>query len=265
MMKCALFLIMFAACSAFAGKAFDGVTEPIAQAAMGMTVPGRIDSIMFKEGAFVRKGTVILTLDKGEEELQVQMTRLIAENEADFHSAQIKMETYKKDYLATKTLFETSKAVSEEDVWKKELDYKVALADYEKMQMTKEKEKLEYKTALVQLEKRVLRAPFDGEIVKIAKNRSESVQALEPLVTMANVRLCRMTAYIYAPQAKSLAKGMDVELLLNGDKTPQKRTGRVVFVSPVVDKASMLRTVKIIFKNEDESIEPGVTGKVVLP
>ncbi|SHL90569.1 hypothetical protein SAMN05720487_1482, partial [Fibrobacter sp. UWT2] len=36
------------------------------------------------------------------------------------------------------------------------------------------------------------------------------------------------------------------------------------FVSPVVDKSSMLRTVKVIFDNTDLAVEPGVTGKILL-
>lgn len=261
------FLLFSALCApAFAaGRAFDGVTEPIAHAVMGMTVPGRVDSIMVPEGTFVHKGMVILTLNKDEELLQLQMTKLIAENQSDLLSAQIKLDTYKKDYLATKTLFETSKAVSEEDVWKKELDYKTALAEYEKAKMTKEKEKLEYETARVQLEKRILRAPFDGEIVKISKNRSESVEALEPLVEIADVRFCRMISYIYAPEARTLKTGSVVQLQLDGAKAPRYRKGRVDFISPLVDKASLLRTVKIIFDNTNKPIEPGVTGKVRLP
>ena len=245
-------------------RAFNGVTEPIAQAVIGMTVPGRVDSIMVAEGAFVRKGMVILTLNKEEEQIQVQMTHLIAENQADLVSAQAKMDTYKKDYLATKKLFETSNSVSEEEVWKKELDYKLAKAEFEKIQMTEEKEKLEYQMALVQLEKRILRAPFDGEIVRITKNKSESIEALEPLVEIADVRFCRMTSYIYAPEARALKTGATVNLQLDGARTPRYKKGRVEFISPLVDKSSLLRTVKIIFDNTDGAIEPGVTGKVRL-
>jgi multidrug efflux pump subunit AcrA (membrane-fusion protein) len=193
----------------------------------------------------------------------VAMTKLIYENKADLFSAKIKKEIYEKDYLATKKLFETSTSVSEEHVWEKELQYKSALSDYEKILMIEEKEKLEFEVAVIQLEKRILRTPYDGEIVRIHKNISENAQALEDLVDIADVSFCRMTVYIAVAKAASLKKNQEVRLKLNGAKQKRFRKGSIEFISPIVDRSSMLRTVKIIFNNEDKSIEPGVTGEMI--
>jgi RND family efflux transporter MFP subunit len=243
---------------------FEGVTEPISQAVIGAMVPGRVDEILVAEGAFVRKGEVILSLEKNEEELNVAMSKLIADSKAELNSARTKMETYQKDYLATKKLFETSNSISEEQVWEKELNYKLAAADYEKQQMLEEKEKLDFDMANVQVAKRIIRAPFDGVVVSIHKNKSESVQALEPLIEIVDVRKCRLTAYIVAPDAQALRKGQEIGLQLDGTKVARNRKGRIEFISPVVDKSSLLRTVKVIFDNTDGSIEPGVTGRLLM-
>ena len=48
MSKCLTATIL--ALAGFACANFDGVTEPIAQAKIGFTVPGKIDSIWVKEG-----------------------------------------------------------------------------------------------------------------------------------------------------------------------------------------------------------------------
>ena len=56
-----------------------------------------------------------------------------------------------------------------------------------------------------------------------------------------------------------------VKLILNVSARGREKQGTVEFVSPVVDKASLLRTVKVIFDNSNHSVEPGVTGKIVLP
>ncbi|MDR1759712.1 MAG: efflux RND transporter periplasmic adaptor subunit [Fibrobacter sp.] len=245
-------------------RSFDGITEAIESSVMGMTVSGRVDSIWVSEGTFVRKGDIILNLNKENEEIQVGVTRLILESKADLNAARTKMEIYQKDYLATKKLFETSTSVSEEQVWEKELAYKSAVSEYEKLQMAEEKEELEYQMALVQLEEKILRAPFDGVIVRIGKNKSESVEALEPFVEIADVRVCRMISYVLAPNAASLKKGQTVQLQLDGAKKKRYKKGKIEFISPVVDKSSMLRTVKVIFDNKDQKIEPGVTGKILL-
>ena len=257
-----LFLFSWAAIATAGG--FDGITEPIEQAKIGFTIPGKIDSIWVKEGDMVRKGDTLINLVKTEDELRVRVTKIAAEDVSEIASAKAKMDTYEKDYKAIKKLFETSSSVSEEQVWEKELSYNVAKAEWEAAKAHKSKDSLEYSLAQAQLEKQYLISPFDGEIVSITKNNSESVEALAPVLEIANVRTCRLTAYIIANKAKSLKVGQQVKLQLNGNQKASVKKGKIEFISPLVDKASMLRTVKVIFDNKDKSIEPGVTGKILL-
>ena len=243
---------------------FDGVTEPIAQAKIGFTVPGKIDSIWVKEGAFVHKGDTLMNLVKTEEEIRVHMTKIIADDYSGLASSKAKMDTYLKDYYAIKKLYESSNSVSEEEVWEKQMNFDISRADWNAAKVTKVKDSLEYSMARAQLSKQYLIAPFDGEIISIGKNNSESVEALEPIVEIADVRTCRMTAYIVANRAHSLKAGQKVKLSLDGASKNRTRNGTIEFVSPVVDKSSLLRTVKVIFDNSDRSVEPGVTGKLYL-
>ncbi len=240
---------------------FDGVTEPIAQAKIGFTVSGKIDSIWVKEGAFVHKGDTLMNLVKTEEELRANITKIAAEDTSSVVSAKAKMSTYEKDMQVTKKLFETSNSISAEQVWEKELNYNVSKAEWEAAKIAKVKDSLEYRMARAQLEKQYLIAPFDGEIVAISKNNSESVEGLEPVIEIADVRTCRMTAYIIVSKASSLKVGQQVNLQLNSGKVRNKK-GNIEFISPVVDKASLLRTVKVVFDNSDKAVEPGVTGKI---
>ena len=240
---------------------FDGVTEPIAQAKIGFTVPGKIDRIWVKEGAFVHKGDTLMNLVKTEEEIRVHMTKIIADDYSGIASSKAKMDTYLKDYYAIKKLYETSNSVSEEELWEKQMNFDISRADWNAAKVNKIKDSLEHRMARAQLQKQYLIAPFDGEIVSISKNTSESVEALEPIIEIADVRTCRMTAYILVNKASSLKIGQQVNLQLNSGKAKSKK-GKIEFISPVVDKASLLRTVKVIFDNSDKSVEPGVTGKI---
>lgn len=240
---------------------FDGVTEPIAQAKIGFTVSGKVDSIWVKEGAFVHKGDTLMNLVKTEEELRANITKIAAADTSSVASAKAKMDTYEKDMQVTKKLFETSTSISAEQVWEKEMNYNVTRAEWEAAKVAKVKDSLEHRMARAQLEKLYLIAPFDGEIVAISKNMSESVEALEPVVEIADVRTCRMTSYILVSKASNLKVGQQVSLQLNSGKIRSKK-GNIEFISPVVDKASLLRTVKVVFDNSDKSVEPGVTGKI---
>lgn len=261
MYRTLLTAISFAALSHAAS--FDGVTEPIAQAKIGFTVSGKIDSIWVKEGAFVHKGDTLMNLVKIEEELRASITEIAAKDTSSVASAKAKMDTYEKDLQVTKKLFETSNSISAEQVWEKEMNFYVTKAEWEAAKVAKVKDSLEHSMAQAQLQKMYLTAPFDGEIVAIPKNRSESVEALEPVVEIADVRTCRMIAYVIVDMASTLKKGQQVELQLNSGK-PQNKKGRIEYISPVVDKASLLRTVKVVFNNSDKSVEPGVTGKITI-
>ena len=151
----------------------------------------------------------------------------------------------------------------EEELWEKQMNFDISRADWNAAKVNKIKDSLEHRMARAQLQKQYLIAPFDGEIVSISKNTSESVEALEPIIEIADVRTCRMTAYILVNKASSLKIGQQVNLQLNSGKAKSKK-GKIEFISPVVDKASLLRTVKVIFDNSDKSVEPGVTGKILI-
>ena len=114
------------------------------------------------------------------------------------------------------------------------------------------------------MDKQFLIAPFDGEIVSISKNKSESVEALTPVLEIADVRTCRFTTYILANRTTNLKVGQQVKLQLNGGNSAIAKKGEIEFISPLVDKSSMLRTIKIIFDNKDQAVKPGVTGKILL-
>ncbi|MBR6853967.1 MAG: efflux RND transporter periplasmic adaptor subunit [Fibrobacter sp.] len=260
----ALFTALALAASALAQQGFDGVTEPINQARVGFTVSGKIDSIWVKEGAFVHKGDTLMNLVNREERLRVRITGITANDSSAVLSARAKLQAYKKDLDATRNLFENSNSVSAEQVWEKQMNHDVAAAELTSAEVERERAKLEHDVAGAELEKRVLTAPFDGEIVSISKNKGESVEALEPVIEIADVRTCRMVAYVVANRSGKLKPGQQVSLSLDGRKQVRRKKGTIEFVSPVVDKSSMLRTVKVIFDNTDLAVEPGVTGKILL-
>ena len=165
-----------------AASGFDGVTEPINQAKIGFTVPGKIDSIWVKEGAFVRKGDTLMNLVKTEEELKARITKITAKDTSGIVSARVKMETYEKDWQVTKKLFETSNSISAEQLWEKEMNFRIAKEEWEAAKVSKSRDSLEYRMARAQLQKQYLLAPFDGEIVSIAKNNSETTISMTPTI-----------------------------------------------------------------------------------
>ncbi len=240
-----------------------GITEPYRQSTVSASLAGKISSIRKKEGEYVKKGATIVELEKAVEALEVERRKLIAESKIELKSAEYQVKTLKLDYEATKKLFETTKSVSEEELWKKELEYKLAEAEHERLTTVEKKEEIEYKIARAQLGKRYVSAPFSGVVVKIHLKIGESCNALEPLVRIVDVHKCRFVTYVEASSSHGLSKNMNVALKIDGGKSPINIQGKVVFVSPVVDPSSGLREVKVVFDNPGGKVKPGISGTMI--
>lgn len=241
-----------------------GITEPYRQAVISAEFAGRLMTIRENEGAFVKKGDTIFELDYKEAQLDAQRCRIIAENSAELSEAKFKAQTAKLDLNATQILHDSTRSVSDEELWKKQLDYDVAATECERLAVTKEKEKLDFQIADERLKHFFVIAPFDCTVAQRFLNESESCKPQEPLVRIVDVHKCRFITYVPADRSQKLTKGKKVNLSLVGDKTVRARQGSIEFISPVVDPSSGLRTIKVVFDNFDGSIQPGVAGTMVI-
>jgi len=242
----------------------SGVTEPVYDLTLSMELAGRISRIFYQEGSYVKKGRKILELNSALERLEVQRRKIIWESKAELFSATERVKTLKSILESTKSLFKKTGSVSKEELDKKELEYKLAVAEKLRLEMTEEKEKIEYKMAVASLEKRILTAPVNGIITELFLDAGENCEANQPLVHMVDISKCRIVCNIEEQRGRNLKKGHIVNLRLQTGSNTIEKKGKIIFVSPVVDQASNLLKVKAEFENHDGSIRPGVPGTMLL-
>ena len=215
-----------------------GITEPIADVTLSASVPGIVSAWKFKEGDFVKQGDVILELDKRLEELETERRKLA-------------MDKNKKDWEALQTLFQkNSISVRKEELEKAEADYKIAATEYE--------------MATEQLRKRSVAAPTAGYLAEIARDVGEACQPYQPLIRIVDTRQGYFVSNVEARVAGRLKLDQTANLEIATGQTVLKVSGKVVFISPVVDPASGLQKVRVLFDNADGRIRPGVAGKLLL-
>jgi RND family efflux transporter MFP subunit len=213
-----------------------GLTEPILDAVLSTPVTGIVQARKFQEGAFIKEGTVLVELDRGLEELEVARRQLA-------------LEPLKSDLEASQFLFKQPKSsVSKELLDKKQLDFDVALAEHE--------------LAREQLRRRSVIAPFDGTIIDFFVQLGEACQIQQPILRLVDTRRCYFVSHVESQTGYALKVGQAVELEIEAGRNPVRLTGKISFVSPVVDPASGLLKVKVIFENPDGAIRPGVAGKM---
>ncbi len=252
--------------SAFAQErlSFSGITEPIKDVELSMSVEGRIAAIFFEEGARIKKGQVILKLDKRLEELEVERRKLIWEGKAELEAAEARVLTLQSHVESTRNLFESTGSVSREELEEKELEFKLALAERKRLELEEDRQRIEYKMARENLRKRRLESPLKGIIIKLFLREGESCEAGEPVVHVVDAGKCRFVSNVEEKIGRTLKKGQSVDLKIRAGSGSISKQGIVTFVSPVVDPASGLLEIKAEFDNQDGEVRPGVEGFMLL-
>jgi membrane fusion protein, multidrug efflux system len=236
LVKACVLLVTFSARAADI-PASAGITEPFLDVTLSTPVPGIITAQKFREGDFVKEGEVILELDKKLEALETERRKLVRDQKwADFDG--------------TQKLFKTTKGISKEEVEKKEADYLVA--------------SVEHDMALEQLRRRQVVSPLSGTISEIVLDVGEACQPYQALVHVVDTRQCYFITHIEARQAARLKLDQTVKLEIDTGAGPLAMQGKTVFLSPVVDSASGLQKIKVLFDNKDGKVRPGVSGKIIL-
>lgn len=242
----------------------SGITEPVKEVTLSMPVPGIISTIFFKEGAKVKKGQCILELEKRIEELEVERRKVVWKSEAELIAASERVATLKSLLESTRELFKSTRSVSEEDLEKSELEYKLAMGEQQRLEVVEKRERIEYEMALENLHKRSMRSPIQGTIIKLYMHEGESCEEHQPLVDMVDTSRCLLVCNAEEGIGRTLKKGQSVDLKIRAGSESIAKKGTIVFVSPVVDQASSLLEVKAEFDNKGGAVRPGVAGVMLL-
>jgi RND family efflux transporter MFP subunit len=239
-----------------------GIVEPYQDAKVSATVSGTVVAIRAKEGQFVHAGEVVIELDSALEALEVERRKLVAESAAELEAALSRMETLRVDLEGTRVLQEETRSVSLDDLRKKELEYRLAEAEHERLLVSEERERIECRLAEAQLQKRFITAPFDGVIVDKLLEVGEGCSQQQALFRIVDTRRCRLVVHMEQGPSLKMKPGKPVTVRVQEADGPVTVQGTVEFVSPLVDAASGLREVKLLFDNPDGRVHPGVTGAV---
>ena len=213
-----------------------GITEPFFDVTLSFPVPGILSRQGVEEGDAVNTNKVMLELDSWLEELEVERRKLVLLNRQE-------------DFESTRVVFEKSSSVSRDELLKKEADFKIAAAEYE--------------TAVEQLKRRRLLSPGAGVVAELRLRLGEACSAYEPVVRVVDTRRCYFISNVDPRISKEFKVGDLVKLEIEDGAGAFKVSGTVVFVSPVVDSASGLQKVKVLFENLEGKVRPGVAGRIV--
>ncbi len=241
-----------------------GITEPVHDSLLSTPVAGSVQQIHFKEGDAVEAGAVILELDKALEELEVNRRRSVFESRAELEAAMHRATVLQADYESTRRLFENSKSVSRDEVDKRELEFKLAVGERDRLTAAKERERIELDIARQQLAYRKIVAPFAGVITDLRVDLGVACEPRQPVVRLVELKQIYFVADVTPALTTGLKPGRAVKLLIDVPTGSREVHGTVEYLAPVVDAGSGLRRVKIIFDNPGAEIAAGTAGRLIL-
>ena len=250
-----------AAVAAPARTSAMGVTQAIRETRLSLTVPGRVEGVLVREGQRVSAGQVLLHLDRTTEELEVRRRRLLLADTARLDELRDKEKTLSGQVAALADLLDSG-GVARKQFEDEEMALGAVKAERQAGEQAKQREKVELGQAIEAYERRQLRSPITGVVSKIVPRLGESVTVNEPVVNVVDVRRVRFLGTVPASVSSQVAVGRKIVLELGLESTVKTREAKVVFVSPVTDAASGLVEFIAEFDNPDGSVRPGITGRV---
>lgn len=241
-----------------------GITEPIRDVLLSLPTMGTIARVFYNEGDRVKKGTVILNLDMQLETLEVERRKLIWKSKAEVNSAIARVATLWSQLKSSEELYDSTGSISLDELEQQQLEYALAVAEKERLENNEARERIEYKIAAEQLSKRSLRAPFTGVITELLVDIGETSELDVPLVHFVDTSRGLFVCTVEEPVGRTLRSGPSIDLEIQAGATSVQIEGQITYVDPVVDPASGLQRVKVVFQNKAGEIYPGVAGTMLV-
>lgn len=240
-----------------------GFTQALKEAKLSLTVNGRVEGLMVREGDRVRRGDLLLHLDRTTEELEVRRRQLLLQDTARLEELRLREVTLAQQLGSARDLLANG-TISRKQFEDEELTVRATVAERQALELAKQREEVELQLSREAFERRHLRAPQDGVVAKINFRVGESIAPHEPVLVLVDVSRVRFLSAVPPAAAARLKPGLTVSVLLGTDARAVVRRARVSFVSPTADPASGLVEVTAEFDNPDGSVKPGVTGRLAL-
>jgi RND family efflux transporter MFP subunit len=227
----------------------SGLLTPLHEIEIGTELRGTI-AWLADEGASVPAGQPLVKLRDTIERLEVNLRK------AQLEAARYTMDRFKKDYESAQRLHAQG-IVREEELRAKQLDYLIAQSQVEQADA-------QLQLAHEQVALKTVSAPTNCVVSKHLKHVGEALvvtAGVEKIMRVVHIDSLYFVAYPDAKYVRRIQVGQKAEVhvpLLGATRFP----GEVVFVDPAVDANSGGFRVKVLVKNPDHKIPPGLHGTV---
>jgi RND family efflux transporter MFP subunit len=231
-------------------------TEPYETVLVAASEPGIVHSVDVCEGDRVARDQVIATLDNQVLKASLAAAEARAGSQGKLAAAQAAHDVRRRRVDKFRSLEQQGHA-SPEEVEQAEADLAIAAANLVAAREERRQFQLDADRIRAEVERRVIRSPIDGVVLRLHKSAGEAVGAGDlHVATIVQLSALRVTLYLPTAQAVHLPRGESVALRFADGGA--KATGRVEFVSPVTDSDSDTVRVVVVVDNPHGRYRSGV-------
>jgi HlyD family secretion protein len=227
------------------------------QAVVSAKIQGRLEELRVEEGSEVRKGDILARLESFDFEAAVNRARATVQRaEADL-AEQERLLRVANRLAAEKVLAADQREAAESRV-------RIAQA-----QLAQQEADLAFVQA--QMQNTIIRAPFDGVVIKKMAEVGESVAPIPPgvnisiasgaIVALADLATLEVEADVAEANVAKVSKGQPAEVTV--EAIPDRRYEAVLRqVIPTADRTKATVMVKVTILDKDEDLKPEMSAKV---
>ena len=234
---------------------------------------GELIAIETAEGARVKAGDVLAQIDDTEARFLEKLALVEAEIAARNAENDVAVLTAEKIFEVAKAEYQRANEAAKRlpgSIPKSDLDqYRL---DYEKAELLKQQaehdrqvarsthrlKQTEHEFASRGVDRRKIKAPFDGVVVEVDRRRGEWVEPGEKVLRIVRLDRLRAEGFLDQRAAHSGLEGSPVRLQVEGSERSSVRfEGKVVFVSPEVDPVNGQVRILANIDNPDLTLRPG--------
>ncbi len=258
---------VWAAPAAGAPLAVEAFTAPFRDLEIASEVGGVVLVVEVEEGDRVAAGGALVKL---KDDMLRAQSRV---DEARVEAAYVQVDAAKANHESLRKIWEDTNDLfgkgiaSEEDELKARLEMELARLEVLRADVQRKVAELTVEADRAALERTVIRAPCDGEVVRVLRREGEAVEPLGPVVRLVSLDPLYVTAPAVPIETMGrLSEGTEAELVLEGAPGEGLKC-TVCVVDRVADPASGTYRVRLLLPNPDLSVPAGAKGTVsfVLP
>lgn len=251
--------------ASFAGDTLstvDSFTEPVRKVELSPSESGILTDIYVHEGSIVRAGEELGSLDRGVLEKSLAIAKTAMQSQGRLNAAKAELDLKKQRLERLLSLAPKGFAFPEE-IERARADHAIAEANLLSAEEQRAIDSLEHDKVLSLLDRRSIRSPINGVVLKVHREEREFVTSASPVVfTVVQLDPLRIVFQVPTVAAEALRGAKRANVFF--PDTNQNAKVEIEYVSVATDPQSGTVRVKTLLANPSNQFQSGVRCQLKL-